>query len=204
MFDPLRAAAGLKRLFVVIVLTFAVAFPRPASAQRPLATLDEARHTMTAGDTIEVGDVNGGVVKGTLLRFGDTELDVRVKMAQPDGSVAQPQVTIPLRNVRWLERTPDPASNGAIIGAAVGGGAVAAMMVVAFAVDANESDEWIGIYLAGAAGCAGAGALIGWAIDRAHSKPRVRFDASPTSDVKISFRPVNAHTWRGAVMVISF
>ena len=49
----------------------------------------------------------------------------------------------------------------------------------------------MGDFYAGAAAvCTGIGALIGWAIDAANSKPHIRFDASSGGRTKVSVQPV--------------
>jgi hypothetical protein len=61
------------------------------------------------------------------------------------------------------------------------------MFLTAFVIDRNEIDEWAPFYLGATAVCTGIGALIGWAVDAARSKPHLRFDApvrSPTLNVQ--------------------
>ena len=77
------------------------------------------------------------------------------------------------------------------------------MFVYAAAVDYNEIDEWGPLYLAMGAAYTGLGALVGWAIDSAHSKPHVRFNAPPTAAVTIRVAPLLARR-KGMVLVLSF
>ena len=51
-------------------------------------------------------------------------------------------------------------------------------------------DEWATLYVGVAAVCTGIGALIGWAMDAANSKPHIRFDASSGGRTKVSLQPV--------------
>ena len=64
------------------------------------------------------------------------------------------------------------------------------MFVNAVVIDRNEIDEWAAFYVGAAAVCTGIGALIGWAIDTANSKPHVRFDGSLGRRTAISVQPV--------------
>ena len=119
---------------------------------------------------------------GELIRFGDTELDI-----QPRGSGRS--VTFPLSELRSLERPRDSSRNGTLIGAGIGGGLALGMFVWAVSVDRNEIDEWAAGYALGGAVYTGLGALIGWAIDRAHSKPHVRYDAASATSTTIRVAP---------------
>jgi hypothetical protein len=73
-----------------------------------------------------------------------------------------------------------------------------AMFVWAVSVDRNEIDEWGPTYLALGGVYTGIGALAGWAIDFAHSKPHIRFDAPSTGAVTIRATPLlsRGRAWR--------
>ena len=58
------------------------------------------------------------------------------------------------------------------------------------AIDANEMDEWAPLYLGFTAICTGVGALVGWLIDDASSKPHIRFGAASKAGVKVRVQPV--------------
>ncbi len=75
------------------------------------------------------------------------------------------------------------------------------MFVYAAAVDYNEIDEWAPAYLAIGGIFSGVGALAGWAIDRAHSKPHIRFNAAPMGSVRIHLGPLPG---RGARIAVAF
>jgi hypothetical protein len=76
------------------------------------------------------------------------------------------------------------------------------MFVHAIVVDRNEMDEWAAQYVGAAAVCTGIGALIGWAIDAANSKPHVRLEASP-GRTKVRVQPV--YSGRGRIgLAVSF
>ena len=64
------------------------------------------------------------------------------------------------------------------------------MFVYAAAVDYNEIDEWAPMYLAMGTVYTGVGALLGWAIDSAHSKPRVRFNVPSAETMRIGVVPL--------------
>ena len=77
------------------------------------------------------------------------------------------------------------------------------MLVHAAAVDYNDIDEWGPLYLAMGAVYTGVGALVGWAIDSAHSKPHVRFNAPTAQTMRIRGAPLLARR-KGMALVLSF
>jgi hypothetical protein len=188
---------------IALIIAFAMIGASPAFAQVRVATLDEMRRALSPGDMVSVVQTTGDPVRGRLRRFGDSDLDL-----QPEGQQTSPKprltmdLKIPLSAIQSLERPRDSSLNGALIGAAVGGGFWLAVFVYAAAVDFNEIDEWAAGYLAAAAVSSGIGALAGWAIDRAHSKPHVRFNASPGT-VRFRAVPLRSRGW-GLTMVLSF
>jgi hypothetical protein len=166
------------------VLTMGAA---PAMAQTRLTSLDELRRELAAGDTVTLVPVAGAPVEGRLVRVGPLDLEVR-PATRHDG--ARQNVVIPLESIRSLSRPRDSARNGALRGAGIGAGVGAAFFIHALAVDRNEVDEWAPGMAAGTAVCTGLGALIGWTVDRAVSKPQIRFDAPPAGHTTVSVRPV--------------
>ena len=96
--------------------------------------------------------------------------------------------------------------NGTLIGMGVGAGVAIAQFVHAVAVDYNEIDEWIGIYLAAGAAEVGIGALIGWRIDAAIAKPHIRYEATmtPTPSMTWSVRPLVTHDRKGLALSLRF
>jgi hypothetical protein len=58
------------------------------------------------------------------------------------------------------------------------------------AVDRHEMDEWAAGYVVAGAVFGGVGALVGWAIDRAHSKPHVQFVADSRASRRVEVRPL--------------
>ena len=77
------------------------------------------------------------------------------------------------------------------------------MFIYAAAVDSNEIDEWAPMYLAMGALYTGVGALVGWAIDSAHSKPHLRFNAPSVESMRIGVAPLLARR-KGMAFVMSF
>jgi len=175
-----------------------------ADGQVRVATLDELRRQLSPGDFISVVQTTGGSVRGRLRRFGDTNLDVQAESRQGLPEQRRPlDLTIPLSAIQSLERPRDSSRNGALIGAGIGGGFSLAMFVYAAAVDYNEIDEWGPAYLGIGGFCTGLGALAGWAIDRAHSKSHIRFDAPSPGTVTIRAVPLLSRG-PGIAMVLSF
>jgi hypothetical protein len=176
----------------------------PALAQVRVATLDEMRRALSPGDFISVVQTTRDSVRGRLRRFGDTDLDLQAETQQAPPEQRRPlDLKIPLSAIQSLERPRDSSRNGALIGAGIGGGFSLAMFVYAAAVDFNEIDEWGAGYLAAGAISTGIGALAGWAIDRAHSKPHIRFDAPSPGTVTIRAVPLLSRG-PGMAMVLSF
>jgi hypothetical protein len=191
-------------LMMLVVVAGANLRAAPVLAQAHVATLDEMRGLLSPGDLISVGQTAGAPVTGQLMRFGDADLDIRT---EAQAAAARPSqrlvVTVPRSAIRTLERYRDSSRNGALIGAAIGGGIVLAMFVYAAAVDFNEIDEWGPTYLAFGGIFSGLGALAGWGIDFAHSKPRIRFDAASTSTLEIRVIP-SLSRGQAVALAISF
>lgn len=177
-----------------------------ADGEVRVATLDELRRGLSAGDVISVVQTTGDSVTGRLRRFGDTDLDLDLQSETRHAPTTQRRpldLKIPLSAIQSLERPRDSSKNGALIGAGIGGGFSLAMFVYAAAVDYNEIDEWAPTYLAIGGIYTGLGALAGWAIDRAHSKPHIRFDALSSGPATIRAGPVLSRG-PGMALVLSF
>jgi hypothetical protein len=172
----------------------------PCVAQTRVTSLDELRRELATGDVITVVATDGQPVAGRLMRLGTVDLDVRLADTRGPGPR---EVTVALDAIRSLERRPDSARNGAVLGAGIGAGIGGAMFIHALVVDRNEIDEWAPHYAAAAAICTGIGALVGWAVDAAKSKPHVRFDVSSEGRTKVSVRPAYAKG-RGIALTVSF
>jgi hypothetical protein len=166
---------GLVRTVVALAAISTIG-ASPCAAQTRVTSLDELRRELAEGDVITLVPATGQPVKGRVVRLGRDDLDVR-------------DITIRFDGIRSLHRPRDSTRNGALLGAGIGAGFAGALFIYALAVDRNEIDEWGPIY-AGFAGVAtGIGALTGWGVDKAHSKPEIRFDASPGRQVSVSVHP---------------
>ena len=189
-------------LLPALIVALCVTGASPALAQVRVVTLEELRRELRPGEFISVVQTTGDAVRGRLVRFGDTALDIRSETRQGTGK-QRLDVTVPVSSIRSLERPRDASRNGVLIGAGVGAGVSVGMFMYAAAVDENEIDEWGPIYLAMGAACTGAGALVGWAIDSAHSKPLVRFNAPSLKTRTIRVAPLLARR-KGMALILSF
>lgn len=169
-----------------------------------VVTMDELRRELRPGDVISVVRTTGGAVRGRLRRIGDADIDLQPETRQAPSTERRPlDLTIPLSAMLALERPRDSSRNGALIGAGIGAGLTLAGFTYAAAVDANEIDEWGPMYLAMGGLYTGLGALAGWAIDRAHSKPHIRFDAPSPRTVTVRAGPLRSRG-PGIVVVLLF
>jgi hypothetical protein len=196
-------SVSVRLVGLVVFLALNLAVPRAASGQPRVLTLEELRRELTPGDVILVVQRGEAPVKGRLLRIGNTELEMRLDLRQPSGRQGRPEMKIPMGVIESLERPRDSSRNGALIGGALGAGAGLTMFVGALVVDYNEIDEWAPIYLGLGGVLTGAGALIGWAIDSARSKPHVRYGAPSAPRMTIRAVPLLSHG-RGMALVVSF
>jgi hypothetical protein len=137
-------------------------------------------------------------------RLGDTDLDIQAENRRTPGQQRRVlDINIPYSAIQSLERPVDSSRDGAIIGACTSVCPVLVMFVWAVAVDLNEIDEWFPYYLQAGCICSGIGALAGWAIDFAHSKPYIRFDAPYKGTVMIRAVPLVSRG-PGMALVVSF
>ena len=191
----------------LVISTLIVAFgaigASPCIAQTRVTSLEELGRELAAGDFITVVPAVGPQVAGRLVRFGNVDLDVRLVNKRTPLERGPRDVTIPLNTIQTLERPRDSARNGAALGAGIGAAFGGAMFVHAIVIDRNEIDEWATLYVGVAAACTGIGALIGWAIDAANSKPHIRFDAFARGRTKLSVQPTYSRG-RGIVLAASF
>ena len=199
----MRSKLGHVRLLGFIAIGFGAIGVSPASAQTPVTSLEELRRELAVGDVITVVPAAGQPIAGRLMRLGTVDLEIRPANRRSSRERGPQDVTIALSALQSLERPRDSARNGGAIGAGIGAGFGGAMFVRALAVDRNELDEWATFYAGGAAICSGIGALIGWAVDAANSKPHIRFAASPDGRTTVSVRPVYSRG-RGIALAVSF
>jgi len=198
---------GVHRLFArllrpALIVALCMMGTSPALAQVQVATLEELRRALRPGDVISLVQTTGDSVRGRLVRFADTALDMRTETRLATGT-QHVDVTVPLATIRSLERPRDSSRNGVLIGAGVGAGVSLGMFIHVAAVDYNEIDEWGPDYLAMGAIVTGVGALVGWAIDSAHSRPHVRFNAPSAQTMRIRVAPLLARR-KGMALVLSF
>ena len=168
-----RCAWTINWLLATAVMFHAAA--TPVRGQTRLATFEELRQALNPGDVISVVETSGQSVHGRLVRVGSTDLTISRETQDLAGRRRALQITIPLRAIESIDRPRDSSRNGALIGTAVGAGMTSAMFLGAMVTDRNEMDEWAPIYLGMGTVFTGIGALVGWAIDSAHSKPHIRF-----------------------------
>jgi hypothetical protein len=173
----------------------------PCLAQTRVTSLEQLRRELATGDVITVVPSGGQPVTGRLVRVGPDDLGIRPANGSPDRGLRD--VTVRFDAIQSLQRPRDPVRNGTIRGAAIGGGFAGALFIYALAVDRNEVDEWGPIYAGFAGVSTGIGALIGWAVDRGHSKPDLRFDASPGRHTHVSVHPIVSRG-RGIGLAVSF
>jgi hypothetical protein len=200
--ERVRSLSGHLTLLGCLVIGFGSMGVSPAIAQTPVTSIEDLRHELTAGDFITVVPAVGLPVAGRLIRFGNVDLEVRPANQRGARASGPRDVTIALDAVQSVERRRDPARNGAAIGAGIGAAYGGAMFVHAMVIDRNEMDEWATFYVGGAAVCAGIGALIGWAVDAARSKPHIRFTAASVGRTAVSVQPVYTRG-RGIALAVS-
>ena len=197
----MRSTLARTVLTSTLIVAFATIGASPSIAQTRVTSLDALRRQLAAGDLITIVPTAGAPVAGRVVRLGTDDIAVRPARRGTQRSGAR-DVTIPLDTIVSLERPRDSSRNGAIRGAVVGAGIGGGLFLYALAVDRNEIDEWAGFYAGFAAATTGVGALIGWAVDAAHSKPHIRFDASPDGRTKDRVQPAFARG-RGIALVVS-
>jgi len=178
-------------IVLVTVLVTGGWMATPSIAQPRTAALEDLKSELSPGDSVVVTDFNGKLVAGKLVRFGSADLDIRPAKQDAQAGTLR-HLTIPLTAIKSLERPRDSVWNGTVLGASIGAGAGTTLVVAALIVDRNEVDEWAGPYLVGTAILSGVGALVGWAIDAARSKPHVRFDAVAGAQTRVSVQPLKS------------
>jgi hypothetical protein len=194
--------ACLTSVISPVIVAFCTIVAAPCAAQTRVNSLEELRRELAPGDFITVVPAVGPPVAGRLTRLGQDGIDVRQVAKRPPPDSGPRDVTVPLDSLLSLERPRDSSRNGAAIGAGIGAGVGGAMFVHALIIDRNEIDEWATAYVGAAAICTGIGALVGWAIDAANSKPHIRFDAA-SGRTKVSVRPAFSRG-RGIALAVSF
>jgi hypothetical protein len=189
-------------LMALMAVTLVTLGGAPCAAQTRITSHEELRRELAVGDVVTLMPTPGPPVRGRLRRIGDVDLDVR-----PDARTRRDRgnrdVTVRFDAIQYLERPRDSTRNGAALGAGIGAAIGGAFFLYALAVDRNEIDEWAGIYVGVSGLCTGAGSLIGWAVDRAHSKPHLTFAPSSTAGTSVRIGTVLGRS-RGIALVIAF
>ena len=193
-------SAQLTAFAAVISLLVAIG-PSPCMAQTRVTSVEALRHELAEGDVITVAAAGGQPIRGRLMRLGDADFDLRPLDTRTAPLHARQRITIAIDDITTLERRRDPTRNGVIAGAGVGAGVGGALFAYATAVDRNEIDEWAPFYLGIAAVSAGIGALVGWAIDAARSKPGIVFEAPLERRTRVRMRPM--YSRRGVALALS-
>jgi hypothetical protein len=186
-----------RKTVVISVLALAVGAigVSPCLAQTRVTSLGELRRELAAGDFVTVVPAVGQPVAGRLMSLGAGNLNLRVESG--------PEITIALDEIQSLERPRDSARNGAALGAGIGAAFGGAMFVTALVIDRNEVDEWAPMYAGATAVCTGIGALLGWALDAAHSKPHMTFVASSGGRTTVRLQPQYSRG-PGIALTVSF
>ena len=177
-------------MIAVTIVVFVAVGTTAGDAQTPVASLQELYRQLAIGDVITIVPTDGQPVSGRLLRLGAADLEIRPADTRGSRERSLRALTVPLDAIQSLERPRDPAGNGAVLGAGIGAGVAGALFLGALVVDRNELDEWAGLYAGAAAACTAIGALIGWAVDTAISKPHLRFDRHPRGGMTVYVQPV--------------
>jgi hypothetical protein len=173
----------------LVILAAAGAFGEvPCAAQTRLTSPEDLQRQLAPGDVVVV-QASGQSLSGKLIRQTAVSLEIRPQKREGRGSTLR-DLTIQLDTIEWLERRRDSVGNGVLIGAGAGASVGAGMFLTALAIDRNEIDEWAPFYLAATAVCAGIGALVGWTVDAARSKPYLIYRASPEDRTTISVQPL--------------
>ena len=176
----------------LVVLAAVGAFDEvPCAAQTRLVSPEDLQRHLAPGDVVVV-QASGQFVSGKLMRQTAAGLEIRPLQERDFRGTARRDLTIPLDTIEWLERPRDSARNGVLMGAGAGAGVGAGMFLTAFAIDRNEMDEWAPFYLAATAVCTSIGALVGWTVDAATSKPYLIYRASPRGRTTIRVLPPRA------------
>jgi hypothetical protein len=98
----------------ILLVAMALACPTSAVAQGPTSTLDQLGLIVKKGDLVIVRDQTGTRTRGRILAVRTDQVVIDT------GDITRAWSASELREVR--RRTPDSVLNGALIGAAIGGG----------------------------------------------------------------------------------
>jgi len=162
----------MKRAFGTVLLACALVTGAavPSTAQTVAATFDDLLADAYRGQTVYVADQAGTTVKGRVVRFSATSLELLVN--------DEPR-TWQVSDVAWIAQRHGHAGRGALVGLAVGAGFGAFL----FVANSSGEDAGFALVLAGLFGGLGGGA--GAAIGAAITSERVLYaaPARPTTRV---------------------
>ena len=173
------------------------------ATQETTAALEHLRRAIAKGDRVSVTGIDGNTWHGRVVRVGADDVEIATYALEGTTGRRKLNLSIALKAIQSLERPRDSSRNGALIGAGVGAGFGLAMFAYAYAVDANEMDEWGAGYALGTAVTTGIGALVGWAIDAVHSKPHFVYRAEASQKTQVQVAPLVAHG-RGLAVTVRF
>ena len=186
-----------------LIVSFGAISASPCIAQTRVTSLEELQRELAAGDFVTIVPGDGQPVAGRLMRLGNADLDIRLVNRRTPRSAAREMS--PSRSMPF-SRSSGPATlreMARLSGPASARGSAEPCSSSALVIDRNEMDEWAPFYVGAAAVCTGIGALIGWAMDAASSKPHIRFDPSSGGRTKVSVQPVYSRG-RGIALAVSF
>ncbi|MBI2839823.1 MAG: hypothetical protein HYX75_16035 [Acidobacteria bacterium] len=158
----------------------------------PSGSIEQVLAQLERKDRLRVTDSEGHTLSGRLAETTMTAITL-----QPEKG-AQYSVAIPTDRIRSLERRRDSLLNGALIGMAVGGGAVVAMEV--------GYNDWSEPGIAPAIAAATAvGGCVGAIVDALICKPRLCFEAAADRrPVSLNVSPHGAGFGKGVLVTLGF
>lgn len=180
------------RLRWPITLCLLFVLPSPSSAQRTATTFDQLGVLIEAGDKITVRDANGAETTGRLDSLSAHSLTI--VSAGKHREWADTQVS------RVFQRRQDSLLNGALWGAAAGGGTFGVLAAIFCSGGDCEGDPTVaGVF----ALYTGLGAAAGVGIDALITRRHVIFER-PSHSAALSFSPILSGGRRGVALSLSY
>ena len=174
----------------VIASMLVLIWSAAADAQPDSASLEQLKPLADASSTVTVIDSQGQRVRGTLADASRSQLSLRVGR-----EIRRFQAT-EVRSVRL--RKGDSLANGALIGAAIGGGPAALMFLDNECHDDPACYQAVAVY-------AGLGALAGLGIDALVRDETVVYSAgAPRASQAIRVAPLTGRGRKGVRLTIAF
>jgi len=186
----MTVSAGRRDRLTFLGLLFALMYAPGAGAQQIASSLDDLKILENTNSRVTVTDTNGQKFNGMVVAASDTVLSLRIGSAIRRFAADEVQVV--------RVRKEDSLANGALIGAAVGGGLSSLMFFD------NECRDDPVCYTALAA-YAGMGALAGVVIDALIHRTMVVYSAPPPSAQRAYLvAPLIARGRNGVRLTIAF